>query len=34
MIAKCHTNFALESIPQNFDTDVSAGKRMTATIQR
>lgn len=31
---KCHTNFALESIPQSFDTDPAPGKRLIATIQR
>ena len=32
--AKCHTNFAMETIPQPFDSEPGAGKRMTATIQR
>lgn len=33
-VIRCHTNFAMESIPQNFDTDTSAGKRISAQIQR
>lgn len=33
-VVRCHTNFAIESIPQNFETDISTGKRILATIQR
>ena len=33
-IQRCHTNFAMESIPQSFDTDPGSNKRMSAKIQR